>query len=136
MASGDLNELLSTLKAVLNDVLETKKLTKSTIGTITAINPVTVKISQKISIKEPMVIVPRHLTDYETKLTVNYATGSEISGSTSSACSDCPHIHEIKRLSLFETKAMIHNALKIGEKVHLIQNHGGREYIILDRVVN
>jgi len=81
-------------------------------GTVTSIKPLKIQIANdsKLIISKLSAVIPRHLTDY--KVT------AEISDS----------------FSKNNTIITVHNALKVGEKVHLIALQNGKKYFVLDRV--
>lgn len=77
-------------------------------GKVIAINPLKVSIDQKVILTSGFLVVPESLTDY--KMTVEFAG--------------------------VETTYTFKNALKIDDKVVLLQQKGGQQYLILDRVVD
>lgn len=81
-------------------------------GTVISDNPLRIQIANdsKLIIGESITIVPRHLTDYETEADL-----------TESA-------------NIYKAKLTVHNALKIGDTVHILSLCRGKLYYILDRV--
>lgn len=45
------------------------------------------------------------------------------------------HSHSITSFSVSGARMTVHNALKVGETVHLLSFNGGKQYYVLDRVV-
>ncbi len=77
-------------------------------GKVISINPLKVSIDQKVILTSGFLVVPESLTDHE--MVVEYVGA--------------------------ETKYIFKNALKIDDKVVLLQQKGGQQYLILDRVVD
>ena len=77
-------------------------------GKVLSIDPLTVSIDQKIILQSGFLVVPEHLTDY--KMTVEFAGA--------------------------ETTYTFKNSLRIEDKVALLQQKCGQQYLILDRVVD
>lgn len=67
---------------------------------------------EKLIINALLLIVPKHLTNYTVKVDISDSDGSITSGTME-----------------------VHNALAVGEKVHLFSLNNGKKYYILDRVV-
>lgn len=74
---------------------------------VTKTNPIEIKIEQKLVLDDDFLIVPEHLTDHNTNVTID----------------------GIKKV------CTVHNALANGEKVILARVQGGQKYIVQDRVV-
>lgn len=127
-------------------------------GEVISTSPLRVKVSAQFIIPEKMLIVPKHLTDYEVAVSMDWTTESvpahthtysgatenksggtsyaqfeshnhDYSGTTDSANS---HAHALRSS---ESKTIkIHGRLNVGDKVALIRQHGGQKYYILDRI--
>ena len=78
----------------------------------------------KLTIGPNITYIPRHLTDYTADCTITKGTGS-VDGPTSDG----------SRLTDFTLNGSItvHNALKVGEKVHVLSFNHGKQYYLLDR---
>jgi hypothetical protein len=101
-------ELVQLIKKAACDAVEATKPMQFVYGKVISINPLKVSIDQKVILTSGFLVVPKHLTDY--KMTV------EFSGA--------------------ETTHTFKNALKTDDKVVLLQQKGGQQYLILDRVVD
>lgn len=101
-------------------------------GTVIATGPLKIQMvnDEKLIINERITIVPRQLTDYEIDVTVNWNTENESGGSGDAAFA--AHQHEIKG----RTKITVHNALKTGDKVHVLSLNRGKLYYVLDKAVS
>lgn len=83
-------------------------------GTVIETKPLKIQMTndEQLIINERITVVPWHLTDYTTKATLL------------GAC-DTPHV---------QSTLTVHNALRKGEKVHILALNHGKLYYILDRV--
>lgn len=77
-------------------------------GTVISAAPLKIQMDNdsKLIISSISTIIPKHLTDYTAKLTI---------GGT-------------------RQTVTVHNALAVGDKVHLLSAQGGKKYFILGRV--
>ena len=75
-------------------------------------------------------MLTRNVTDFDTEVTVNWRT-ENTSGGGGGYDAFSSHSHAISG----RKPIRVHNALKVGEKVAMIQMPGGQEYLIIDRVV-
>lgn len=114
MATG----LIEIMKRASLDAMENGKPCDLRFGNIVSTNPLKVQITTELIIPEALLIVPKHLTNY--KVDVSF------SGSTT---------HDGKTFSTSDSGVLtIKNSLKVGDKVALVRNQGGKVYYILDRV--
>ncbi len=118
------------------------------VGTVVAVGPVKIRIENddKLIVTDGRALmVPWHLTDYETKVTIQLADGSLdsktfVDGSHSHSCSpgstgETPHQHALQTYNIYKAYMMVHNALKVGEVVYLLKFNNGKNYLALDRRV-
>ena len=91
-------------------------------GVVQSASPVKILVAgdAKLTVGPHNVYVPRHLTDYDTEVTIEWET-EEAAG----------HKHAVEG----RKKIGVHNALKTGEKVYLLAFNHGKQYYVLDRVV-
>lgn len=99
-------------------------------GIVKSVSPLKIQIvnDEKLTIGPNITYVPQHLTDYETEVTVKWQTESASGGSGDAAYA--AHSHGITG----RKKITVHNALKVGEKVHVLSFNHGKQYYVLDRV--
>jgi len=90
------------------------------IGTVIKTKPLTVKVSDSISLDEDFLLLARNVTDYEVEMEADHVT--ETAGQ---------HQHGYKGKKKFK----VCNHLEQGEQVLLFRSQGGSRYIITDRVV-
>jgi len=119
-------------------------------GIVTSTSPLSIQIvnNPKMVVSGANLVVPRHLTDYETACTINLCSPSVLSGETDMADehyhtnpeggntgTQPEHNHALDSFGLSHASITIHNSLKKGEKVYLLRFNGGKQYYVLDRVV-
>ena len=99
-------------------------------GIVKSVVPLKIQIvnDEKLTIGPNITYIPRHLTDYSTEVTVSWRTENASGGSGDAAYA--PHSH-----SIIGRKAItVHNALKVGDRVHVLSFNHGKQYYVLDRV--
>ncbi len=99
-------------------------------GIVKSVSPLKIQIvnDEKLTIGPNITYVPWHLTDYTTEVTVEWRTENASGGSGDAAYAS--HNHAI----LGRKKIIVHNALKVGDKVHVLSFNHGKQYFVLDRV--
>lgn len=97
-------------------------------GIVKSASPLKIQIvnDEKLVIGANITYVPRHLTDYST--TCSLAKG--IKGSVYEPADDGSRLTDFT----FSGSITVHNALKAGEKVHILSFNHGKQYYVLDRV--
>lgn len=75
-------------------------------GTVEGISPLAVRIDQKLILTGPQLFLPESLTDHEVTMVLPEHG---------------------------ESRVMVKNALKAGDRVLLIQKRGAQQYLVLDR---
>ena len=99
-------------------------------GIVKSVSPLKIQIvnDEKLTIGPNITYVPWHLADYTTEVTVEWRTENASGGSGDAAYAS--HNHAI----LGRKKIIVHNALKVGDKVHVLSFNHGKQYFVLDRV--
>lgn len=99
-------------------------------GIVKATSPLRIQMvnDEKLLIGQNNTYVPEHLTDYTTEVTVNWTTDADSGCSGESAYAS--HSHGITG----RKKITIHNALKTGDKVHVLVLNKGKQFFLLGRV--
>lgn len=99
-------------------------------GIVKSASPIKIQIvnDEKLTIGPNITYIPRHLTDYTTEVTVDWATENTSGGSGDAAFQS--HKHAIKGRKTIT----VHNALKAGERVHILVFNKGKQYYVLDRI--
>lgn len=97
-------------------------------GEVKTASPLKIKIvnDEKLIIRPGNTYLPRHLTNYTTTCSLSKGAKGSVNGPTSDG----------SRLTDFSFSGTItvHNALKKGEKVHVLSFNHGKQYYVLDRV--
>lgn len=132
MASG----LIEIMKRAAMDANENSKPCDLRYGTVTAVSPLKIQITNQFILPESILIVPEHLTDYEREVTIDWATENYTHTHTigtphgAGSCSSDTHTHAVKG----KKKMTVHGALKVGDKVAILRQSGGQFYYVLDRL--
>ena len=113
-------DLLNAIKKAALDAVNASQPSDFCFGKVTSASPLKISIEQKMTLGAAQLVLTRNVTDYKTKVTVNWETSN--SGS---------HNHTVTG----EKEILIHNALNVGEEVVLLKQKGGQKYLVLDRVV-
>lgn len=130
MAGGETSEQTS-LKGMFQGIAagETEVLQ----GIVKSVSPLKIQIvnDDKLVIGPNITYVPRHLTNYKTEISgpniqSYYYTGNSTDGGTAPVSP--PHVHALGRIPV-----TVYNALKVGEKVHILAFNHGKQYYVLDR---
>lgn len=97
-------------------------------GIVKSASPLKIQIvnDEKLTIGPNITYVPRHLTDYTT--TCSLAKGAK--GSVNGPANDGSRLTDFT----FSGSITVYNALKVGEKVHVLSFNHGKQYYVLDRV--
>jgi hypothetical protein len=113
--------LIKIIKQAAMEAVESGQPTDIRTGVVTNVKPLTIQITPQFILPSEVLIVPKHLTDYKVKVSFNWNT--EVADT---------HKHIVQ--SEQEKDLIVHNALKIGDKVALLRQKGGQFYYILDRI--
>lgn len=122
------NTLLQTIKQAAQEAATAAKPFCFSFGKVISVNPLAIRVEQKITLSEPFFILTRAVLDHYVDISVNHVT--ENRGGGGGYAEFASHNHDYKG----KKKIMVHNGLKVGEKVILLQQAGGQQYIVLDRV--
>ena len=102
----DYNDLLVSIKKAAIDAVSASKPTAVVFGKVVSSSPLAISIDQKIKLTHMNLVLSRSVTDHQVEMTI-----------------------QGKR-----ELATIHNGLRIGEKVILLQMQGGQKFVVLGRV--
>lgn len=138
---GDFVDLINVMKQSAVDAVRATKPTAVVLGTVVGVEPLKINVEQRLTLTENQLILTRNVTDFEVEITVEHETEDasfntshnhdHTQGPTLPASFDSTHRHEYKGRKKFT----VHNALKTGDEVLMIQEQGGQRYIVLDRVM-
>lgn len=100
-------EWIENLKKIVLQAMEAGDPCNIVLGTVVQPFPLTIQIDQKTVLTAAQVILPEHLTDHSTEMSI-------------------PDIGSVA--------VVVKQALKGGEKVLLIQKRGGQQYAAIGRI--
>ena len=114
---ADMTDFTRQVKRAAVEATEAGKPVQILYGTVTKENPMEITMNQQKILDADDLILCSHLSDYEVELEMNWpVTGGE-GGS----------ITGIK-------KVMFKNHLRVGEKVILLRQQEGQNYVVIDRM--
>jgi Protein of unknown function (DUF2577). len=104
-------------------------------GTVKTINPISVTVNDLPTLTEEMLVLGKNVIDYETEITINWTSEPHthfhyMEENTDSRTDYRTHSHGITG----RKKTIIHNALKVGDKVFLIRSNDGQKFYIAERM--
>lgn len=133
----DMNDFLKLIKKTAVDAVVASKPANMTFGKVISASPLKIKVDQKLILTSAQLVLSRNVTDYRLSVTVDFTTEDHshthsISDTYSGggSASNNTHHHDIKG----KKELTVHNALKVGEEVILMQMSGGQKYIVIDRI--
>ena len=126
----DAIDLLNAIKKAAKDAVEASQPTDYCFGKVTSTSPLNITIEQKLVLTPAQLVLTRNVTDYKTKVTIDWNTENESGGSGDSSFDS--HNHGIQGTK----EITVHNSLAVGDKVVLLQKKGGQKYLVIDRVVS
>jgi len=109
-------------------------------GTVTQLDPLKIQMTndEKLIINERITIVPWHLTDYKTRATYRKIDGELDSWTKNDGAHADPvggtHVHHLEDYNLYKGVIVVHNALRVGDKLHILALNHGKLFYVLDRV--
>ena len=124
----DANDLLKLIKQTAMDAVNASKPANMIFGKVVSASPLKIQTEQKLTLGINQLVLSRNVTDFETEVTVNWMTENRSGGSGYDSFSS--HNHDI----VGRKKIIVHNKLKVGDEVILMQVSGGQKYIVIDRI--
>jgi hypothetical protein len=125
----DATDLLNIVKKAALDAVNTSQPSDYCFGKVISTKPLKISVEQKMTLGAAQLLLTRNVTDFKTKVTVDWTTETKSGGSGDSAFSS--HAHSVSG----KKEITIHNALQVGDEVILLKKKGGQKYLVLDRVV-
>ena len=122
--------LIEIIKRSALEAVESKKPTDLRYGTVISVSPLKVKVTNQFVLPDSMLIVPESLTDHDVEVSTTFTTKNKSGGIEEESFAS--HNHDVQ---LTKHTVTIHNALKVGDKVVLLRQAGGQQFLILDRLV-
>ncbi|MDO4754445.1 MAG: DUF2577 domain-containing protein [Bacillota bacterium] len=116
----DSKDLLNIIKKVSSDAEEANKPCTFLFGEVTSVSPIRISVDQKLHLGKKQLVIPEHLTDHTVAVTLNWKTEEEQD-----------HSHRITS----PKSLTVMGGLKVGERVILIRQRGGQQYLVVGRTV-
>lgn len=100
-------------------------------ATVISESPLKIKMvnDEKLMPGENLLIVPRHLSKYKTKVDLNIGDEGNITGTATGS----EGTSTIRMLQLSKYEMTVHNDLKLGDVVYVLSFNNGKKYYILDK---
>ena len=125
----DANDLLVSIKRAAKEAIDASQPSDFYFGKVISSSPLKISVEQKMTLGSAQLVLTRNVTDFKTKVTIDWLTESASGGSGESSFSS--HAHNVSGMK----ELTIHNALQVGDEVILLKQKGGQKYLVLDRVV-
>lgn len=125
----DSNDLLNIVKKAALEAVNASQPFDFCFGKVISVEPLKISVEQKMTLGVSQLILTRNVTDFKTKVTIDWLTETASGGSGDSSFASHSHAVSGKK------EVTIHNALQIGDEVILLKKKGGQKYLVLDRVV-
>ena len=126
------------IKQMALDAVNSSDPTNVMFGTVLSVNPMQIKVDQKITLTSEFLILCRNVTNYSTTVNVEWETSSEsvthnhvLKGSTETT--EDAEVELSHKISGKQT-ITINNGLSAGDEVILLKMQGGQKYVVLDKV--
>lgn len=138
-----MNDFLKLMKKTAVDAVNASKPADMVFGKVISASPLKIKVDQKLILTSAQLVLSRNVTDYRLSVTLDLETSSSLSTHTHdiktnsgsdadfvTVETDLSHTHKVNGIKTMT----VHNALKVGEEVILMQVSGGQKYIVIDRI--
>ncbi|MDY2738954.1 MAG: DUF2577 domain-containing protein [Acidaminococcus sp.] len=124
---SDIN-LYQAFQSAMAQNVNDMKLSDCILGVVESASPLVIRIDQRTLIKSDYLILTDLVRDFSVDITVSHTTENRAGGSGDPAFAS--HNHDYKG----RKKIIVHNGLAVGEKVVMIRQAGGQQYIVLSRI--
>ena len=106
------------------------------IGEVISDSPLQIRVEQRLTIDEGLLIPTRNVTDFTVPISQEWGTDYTL-GSHSHTCPEgkTSSVNLSHNHGIVADEITICNALQVGELVLLIRQEGGQKFIVVDRVV-
>jgi hypothetical protein len=91
-------------------------------GTVTSVKPLEITVEQKLKLTKEFLVLTKNVKDYTVDITIDWNTETK-------QLEDLEHNHKI----IGRKQITIHNALKVGDDVILLQQQRANNFIVLDK---
>ncbi len=118
-------------------------------GEVISASPLKIKLinNEKMVLDKDIMVIPRHLTDYSVKVEITLPDEAILTSKTKEAgahshtapdgstSTDGNHTHDLDTFSIKDAVMKVSNSLKKGERVYILSFNRGKQYYIMDRVM-
>ena len=104
----DVTDLIRLIKKVALDAVKASYPADVAFGYVVSASPLQINVEQKLTLTSAQLVLTSNVTDYKIKM----SSGDE------------------------EKTYTVHNSLKTGDKVVMLQMKGGQKYVVIDRMVD
>lgn len=127
---NDYHMIVKSIKDVVAGVMHNASLTDIEIGEVVSENPLIIQTEDKIPISQDSIILTKNTCLHSIDMEVDHLTENRAGGGGYAEFASHNHGYFGRKTYL------VHNELKIGDKVILLRESGGQRYIALDRYYN
>lgn len=127
---NDYHMIVKSIKDVVAGVMHNASLTDVEIGEVVSENPLIIQTEDKIPISQDSIILTKNTCLHSIDMEVDHLTENRAGGGGYAEFASHNHGYFGRKTYL------VHNELKIGDKVILLRESGGQRYIALDRYYN
>lgn len=143
--------LVKAIKRAALEAMEASKPVNVYFGQVISASPLQINVEQKLILGRAQLILSRNVTDFKTRVTVDWEAESaladhkhSLSGDTGRGGEDS-HVHTLSgstentnlkhtHMVTGQKEITVHNALAAGDEVILVRQQGGQKYIVIDRI--
>lgn len=142
---SDFNEITRTIKKMADDAVRAGKPAAIEFGTVINESPLQIRADNNVIHDYSLgdLRLTHHVRDYEVDISVSHSTDKIyniedlkyiIPGPADTPIPSMVPIAEHNHKYTGRKKIIVHKALKVGEKVILLQEQGGQHWVVWDRV--
>lgn len=131
----------SQVKTIVQELLEKIDLTSLIIGTVSSISPIKIRVNQRLEIPAESLYFCKNVIPWQLDANHHHAYSDTHAESNTGEPAGEPHTHPIQfteteknTQSSIGRNYILEEPLKVGDKVLMLKNLGGQEYILLDKL--
>lgn len=123
--------IIEIIKKAAMEACEAAKPVAVLYGKVIKTSPLTIDLEQKVQLTEDFLILTKNVMDYKINLDIATSTDTtNLVANINNETVDLAHKHNVT----LKTSITVNNALKLNDKVILMQIQGGQKYVVLDKV--
>lgn len=129
-----MSELAQLIQTLSLNAIEQGKPMNICFGIVETINPLSIRLDQKLILKEKSLILTNAVRDYKTKFTFDNPNIKQVYTTWDMSESSESTENKIAFKEKIQHEVTIYNGLNKGDKVLLLRVQGGQKFIVLDRL--